>query len=204
MTRCPGIVERLVPGVNRRWDEGSAALRQHVLRYRLAAAWVRPGDRVLDAACGAGYGAWVLARAGARVTAVDRCKETLRAARAEYAHDRIEWQCLDLDGESPVLGKFERIVSLETIEHVQDPRKLLVRFLSSLKPTGILIVSTPVVPTRHIDPYHLHEWSETEFLTLLRSAAFSTVDRLIQEETFATVVAAAGPEPDLEPRPLVR
>src|SRR5687767_6601798 len=60
---------------------------EHIYRYRFAARFVR-GRRVLDIACGEGYGAAALLRAGAAsVIGVDISEEACEHARQKYGID---------------------------------------------------------------------------------------------------------------------
>jgi protein-L-isoaspartate(D-aspartate) O-methyltransferase len=61
---------------------GRAMMEPMVLARMVQLAAVRPGDRALVAAAGTGYGAAVLARMGARVTALEGDAPLLEIARA--------------------------------------------------------------------------------------------------------------------------
>ena len=196
------MVERIVPGVNRHYGEGSAALRQHLARYRIACAYIRVGDRVLDAACGAGYGSFLLAEAGARVLGVDRDSEALDHARTTYDHSRIKWLQADLEGPLDLDDRFDRIVCFETIEHVRSASALVKRLASLLSPRGLLICSVPIVPTMHFDPFHLRDFTDETFLNLLTDTGFIPLDRYSQEDTFLTLIGSFTDAPDLESQPV--
>jgi 2-polyprenyl-3-methyl-5-hydroxy-6-metoxy-1,4-benzoquinol methylase len=212
MSNATNIIERLIPGVNRRYGSSSSALRQHLVRYRLAAAYVQRGQSVLDAASGSGYGSMLLAAAGGDVVAVDRDATAIRHGRRFYGHPSIRWIRADLEewaaGRLRLRGcqalEFHRVVSLETIEHVRDPLALLQAFRGHLRRDGALICSVPIVDSMHFDPYHKHDFSEESFTTLLRDSGFHVVDRLVQEDTFLTVVARWTDEADLEGAPVPR
>lgn len=202
MKNSSHIIERLIPGVNRLYGQGSAVLRQHLLRYRFAAAYMRNGDRVLDAGCGSGYGTRLLAQTGAKVTGVDRAREAIDYARSIYADDRVTWVCSSLEDYSSPEDHFHRITCFETIEHVNNPGMLLRSFSRILRKDGLLLCSVPIVPSRHFDQYHLHDFTEDSFLDLLDSSGFHLIDRLLQEFTILTIVASLTDCPDLEPQPL--
>src|SRR5579864_1905821 len=71
--------ERMVPEVS-----GGYTFWEHVYRYAFACRFVR-GKRVLDIACGEGYGAAALMKAGAtRVVGVDISEEVCRHACNRY------------------------------------------------------------------------------------------------------------------------
>ncbi len=143
---------------------------EHVGRYRFARDFVR-GQRTLDIACGEGYGAAALAKAGASaVIGVDIAPETCEQARLKYGLDaRVgDAQAIPLPDHS-----VDRVISFETIEHVDNPAGFVDEVVRVLGPDGIFIVSTPNRPVYSPDgtsnPYHLVELDEPEFVELLRS-----------------------------------
>ena len=62
----------------------------HVSRYEFARALIRPGDRVLDASCGLGYGSALLAGGTLAefVLGVDVDESAMHYATEHYAGDR--------------------------------------------------------------------------------------------------------------------
>lgn len=141
----------------------------HVVRYQLAATLVRPGDTVLDAACGLGYGSHVLASLSpaARITGIDLSDWAVDFARRNYASDRVDFRCGSLPealDEVPD-ASVDFVVSLETLEHVTDPQALLAAFDRVLKPGGRIFVSVPNdwadETGEDPNPHHLHvyDWA---------------------------------------------
>lgn len=130
----------------------------HVDRYVMAADVCRTGDRVLDVACGVGYGAEVIGRRVAvAYTGVDR----------PGVVDPRFWPFgafvgADLDDWTPA-GVYDVGVCFETLEHVADPARLA-RLLSDA--CGRLIVSAPTVPTTGANPYHRHDFTLADLLDL--------------------------------------
>ena len=157
--------ERMVP------DEAHArTFWEHVERYRFAKDFVR-GKRVLDIACGEGYGAAALAKAGAAsVTGVDIASEVCEHARRKYGLDARTGnaQSIPLQDRS-----IDLVVSFETIEHVDAPAAFLGECARVLVPEGTLIGSTPNRPVYSgaggLNPFHRLEFDEREFVDLLRS-----------------------------------
>ncbi len=156
------IAERLVPGTPE-WDVFEAEHRQ---RYEFFAQRCR-GLRVLDVACGVGYGSQLLAERGAAsVTGVDISPEAIAIARAQFAHPNVEYvqgNATQLAG----LGKaFDVAVSFETVEHLPDPEALIREVRGVLVPGGFFACSTPnrdAGRKGHANPFHLREWSFDEF-----------------------------------------
>ena len=115
---------------------------EHYHRYAFARGMVS-GLRVLDAACGEGYGSALLAGAASGVTGVDVSAEAVQHARERYASKNLDFRaadCLDLPFAA---DEFDCIVSFETLEHLEDHDGLLNEFRRVLKPAGFLLLSSP-------------------------------------------------------------
>lgn len=102
---------------------------------------------VLDAGCGRGVIARILAQRypAAVVEAVDLDAETQRR-NTEIARQmglkNCQFLCADLAAfESP--GKYDLIVSVDNLEHVDDDQGVLSRFFSSMQAGGTLVVHVP-------------------------------------------------------------
>lgn len=139
----------------------------HVFHYHFASNYVRPGDVVLDAACGLGYGSHVLlSNSGAqKVIGVDLSPYAVDYASSMYGSKNINF----FKGHAEKLtflddSSVDLICSFETLEHVKDPKALLHEFDRVLKPTGRLIVSVPNlwVDETGQDPnpwhFHVYDW----------------------------------------------
>jgi SAM-dependent methyltransferase len=152
--------------------------RRHLAVYEWIGARVR-GMRVLDMACGEGYGSAVLARTAAGVVGVDANPEAHEHARLRYAAPNLRF-------EHALIERFEEpadaIVFLQTIEHLEQPQAALEHFRSLLKGGGAVFVSTPNVLTlaprgapRSDNPWHVREYRASEFEQLCRSC-FGSVE----------------------------
>lgn len=162
-------LERLVPETLRSEEvTGQLTLELHLERYRFAAEHAKPG-RILDIACGVGYGTSLLREEIAsvqEVIGVDCSEEAVEYAKQTYQKPGIHFLTDDaMKFDDP--DGFETIVSLETIEHVPDPGGLISRLLRLLKPGGIFIGSVPTTPTVDANPHHMHDFTEESFRRLL-------------------------------------
>lgn len=166
--------ERLILEPETPWFWEPMAL-EHVGRYLFAKDRVG-GLRVLDAACGTGYGSALLARAAASVTGVDIDVATIGFAAKRWASPTTSFVVGDV-GNLPFADRtFDAIVSFETIEHVPDPDRVLDEFSRVLKPAGLLLVSTPSrdvynwvsFPHGEGNPFHHSEMTPDEFGSRLR------------------------------------
>ena len=169
--------ERTLPDV----PEENYWYQRHLAVYDWIAARVR-GLRVIDMACGEGYGSELMARAGARaVVGVDANPEAHEHARLRYTSENLRF-------ERDMVERFDEscdaLVFLQTIEHVQNPGELLERFKTLVGPGGVAYVSTPNVLTlappgaeRSGNPWHVYEYRPEEFAALCRTH-FPTVQLL--------------------------
>ena len=163
-------LERIVPAALDAEDAtGQATFELHLARYAYAAEQLRPG-RVLDIACGVGYGSQLLSQRHDEVSVVgvDLSEAAIAYARDHYAGPRVEFRVADAMHFEDSEG-FDGIVSLETIEHVAAPGALLQHLASLLRPEGVLIASVPTTPSVDLNPHHLHDFSEKSFRRLVES-----------------------------------
>jgi ubiquinone/menaquinone biosynthesis C-methylase UbiE len=155
--------ERMLPE-----KAGAVTFWEHIYRYRFATRFVR-GKRVLDIACGEGYGAAALSRAGAAsVIGVDISEETCEHARRKYGVDARQGSAdqIPLPAQS-----IDVVVSFETIEHVERPEAFLDECLRVLMPGGTLVLSTPnreaFQEMGNENPFHCSELTENEFVSMI-------------------------------------
>jgi ubiquinone/menaquinone biosynthesis C-methylase UbiE len=116
---------------------------EHMHRYALAGAWCA-GKRTLDAACGEGYGSAMLAGKASSVEGVDISGEAVAHARKRYGqHANLQFQVADCTSLPFADDEFDRVVSFETLEHLEAQEQLLQEFRRVLKPDGLLVLSSP-------------------------------------------------------------
>ena len=160
--------ERFLPGCT-----GEIAY-EHWHRYAFARRFVA-GKRVLDAACGEGYGTMLLGAVAQSVLGVDVDVATINHAKAAYGetvHRRfIAASCAGMPLPS---ASIDVIVSFETIEHVDavEQRQMMGEFARVLKPDGLLIMSSPnkrlySEARNYVNPYHVNELDREGFARLL-------------------------------------
>ena len=154
--------------MSREWSPRADA---HMVRYALAADWVRPGDTVVDCACGLGYGSAILAArsSGANFIGVDLDEQAVAYAQSQfgerYGVDYVAASGADLHFLEDC--SVDTIVSFETIEHVEDYLALIAEFRRVLKPDGRIIASVPNLwvdeTGRDPNPYHFHAFDWPKF-----------------------------------------
>mgnify|MGYP003682006201 FL=1 len=101
------------------------------------------GRSALDVGCGAGLVCEPMARLGADVTGVDASAENIGVASAHAESSGLDIRYMAGELASLNLGTFDLVTSFEVIEHVADKPAFLEQLAASLKPDGILVMSTP-------------------------------------------------------------
>ncbi len=168
----PRTGERTLPDV----PEENYGVRRHLA----VSAWIAArvgGMRVVDRACGEGYGSDLLAAGppgegagAASVVGVDANPEAHEHARLRYTRPNLRF-------ERDLVERFaepcDAVVFLQTIEHVQDPGAILEHFKAMLAPGGVAYVSTPNLLTlappgaeKSENPWHVKEYRAAEFRAL--------------------------------------
>lgn len=167
--------ERIVPG-----QVDPDLFHEHMARYAFACRLARH-KRVLDAACGSGYGSAALAAQASFVAALDISREAVEAARRAYARPNLAFLAARAEQMPFRDATFDLIVAFEVIEHLDDWRALLAEARRLLAPGGQFIVSTPnrlyYAQTRAIagpNPYHVREFDYSEFRSALQEFFPST------------------------------
>lgn len=144
--------------------ESGARADAHMVRYALAASLVRPGDTVLDCACGLGYGSAILAAqsSGSRFIGIDLDPDTVAYADANFGRQYgVEYQAASATDLSHIADdSIDLVVSFETIEHLEDYHAFLREARRVLRPDGRIIASVPNLwvdeTGKDPNPYHFH------------------------------------------------
>ncbi len=159
--------ERTLPDV----PEENYWFRRHLAVYEWIAQRVR-GLRVIDMACGEGYGSDVLAASAASVVGVDANPDAHEHAQRRYRRSNLRFARELVETFS---APADAVVFLQTIEHVQDPAAVLDHFRSLVGERGVVYVTTPNVLTlapkgaeRSDNPWHVKEYRAEEFHALCR------------------------------------
>lgn len=153
----------------------------HLSRYEFAAQFVN-GKRVLDIACGSGYGTRALFDAGAcSADGVDLAQEVVDFATERFGCEGVRYAC-DSIYTYQSDRRYDVIVSYETIEHVDDYKKALANLHRLLSDQGVLIISSPnrfitspkaaSLSDAPANPYHVLEFVQDEFVDAITSAGF--------------------------------
>jgi SAM-dependent methyltransferase len=147
---------------------------EHWHRYAFVAGIVR-GLRVLDAACGEGYGSFLLAHTAAQVTGIDISADAVAHAHERYPLENLEYVNGSVTGLPLPDASVDVVVSFETIEHLSPQREMLAEFRRVLTPGGVLVISSPNRPVYNEEGevenhFHVGELDRDELKALLDPA----------------------------------
>ncbi len=163
--------ERFLPGC-----AGEIAY-EHWHRYAFARRFAA-GKRVLDAACGEGYGTSLVGSVATVAVGIDIDAAAVAHANARYgAAERLGFIECSCDALPLADGTFDMVMSFETIEHLSaaDQPRMLAEFARVLTPDGILVISSPNKrlysdARDYHNEFHLHELYRDDLVRALAPA----------------------------------
>ncbi|MCV7176414.1 class I SAM-dependent methyltransferase [Mycolicibacterium sphagni] len=164
--------ERTIPGL----AEENYWFRRHEVVYRCLLD-LCAGRDVLEAGCGEGYGADLIASVANRVVAVDYDQATVAHVRARYPRVTM------LEGNLAALplpdASVDVVVNFQVIEHLWDQPQFVAECARVLRPGGVLLMSTPNRITfspgldTPVNPFHTRELNAAELAELLTDGGFA-------------------------------
>ncbi len=172
--------EQLLPGAIT--SAANLLVRKH--RYIFACAFVQ-NKVVLDCACGMGYGSNYLKGKASMVIGGDISREAVKYAKNLYKQEGLFFLQLDATKLPFCDNFFDVIISLETIEHLENYKSFLCECIRVLKRGGTFICSTPnryrlIFPFKKpLGPFHVHEFTVNEVRELM--GKFFQIERLFYQ-----------------------
>ena len=169
-----------------RWLPGFCKLhthQEHMYRYEWVKDFVK-NKKVLDIACGTGFGSYILASNGgaAEVTGCDIDERSVKYASYKNKHPHISFSVQNAEA-IRLEKKFDIVVSFETIEHLNKPEAFLQNVNAMMNDDGFFFVSTPISYVDHNEKpdniYHVTEWGFKRFQAIV-SQYFSIQDIFLQ------------------------
>jgi SAM-dependent methyltransferase len=153
--------------------------RRHVAAYRAAAHLLPDAGPVLDLGCGVGHSFHELDPR--ETVGVDLDAGAL-------AGQQRETHTADMRDLPLAAGRFASVLSVQSLEHVPDPERVLQECVRVLQPGGTAVYVTPNRLTfakadEIIDPYHYREFTAAELRALC-----------VQQFTAVTMYGLAGSE----------
>lgn len=164
--------EQFVPNLT-----SSRLQNDHLERYQFVLNYTK-NKKVLDIACGTGYGSHLVASNGAKfVYGKDIQEESIKYAKENFKKENLNFNICDATKLDLGDNSIDVVISFETIEHIKIDRvEIYLRELKRvLKDDGIIIISTPnkrVVSPFSKKPkniYHTKEYTIYELKCLLKN-----------------------------------
>ena len=151
------------------YNENTPWWGEHAHRYHMTFPYISPNNKILDIACGNGFGSYMLSKkTNNTVIGADISEEAITTCSAKFS-DNSNLTFKLVDGTNMLFQDcyFDTIVSFETIEHTTSYLKMLSEFNRALKNDGLVIISTPNIivnsPTGVVlNPYHTQEFTYDE------------------------------------------
>lgn len=159
--------ERIIPGA-----VSESALSEHYARYLFALEMCK-GKKVLNVACGAGYGSEVLLKVANEVFNVDISEQLVAYGNLRYGNYKNHFVTMDAQKMSFPDQFFDVVVSFETFEHLPKYKKFISECSRVLRPGGALIISMPnknvTSPglSTPLNQFHFKEWTLSQFKRLV-------------------------------------
>ncbi len=159
------------------WDYGKTF---YYHEYVFAAKYITAQDTVLDLSCGWGSGTNILASVCKKAIGADVSEALISSARDRFDRDNLRF--IVSDGQDVQLEEntVDVVVSIHTMEHVEDDAKFLSEIQRVLRPGGKLILEVPLrmrrpfihndnpfVPKTAEFPGHVREYDVDGFVALV-------------------------------------
>lgn len=175
--------ERLIPELHKH----SLTYGEHLSRY-LSVTEIVKGKKVLDVACGVGYGTQLLAKTAKEVDGADISEEAINYAKEHYQAKNVTFTVSDATALPYKTGEFDVVVSFETIEHITNQVAFVKEVRRVLKPGGVFVVSTPNDDEfMEGNEFHVHEFDLAEMKKVV-GKAFKNSQLYFQGTWFAAGV----------------
>lgn len=138
-----------------------AVMQEHWARYNHVLP-LCTGKRVLDVACGSGYGSDLLAQSAKGVTGGDISHDAISYCKAHYHRPNLSFGVMDIRKLPFSDNSFDMVVSFETLEHILEGDLFLKEVCRVLSDKGSLAISTPLGGPCG-NPYHVAYYQKGNF-----------------------------------------
>lgn len=167
---------------------------EHIYRYLFIKDFINSNDTVLDVACGSGYGSKLIAQESTPTSVIgaDISRQIIEfAERLNSSINNLSFKQADATNPASFSkNQFSKIVSFETLEHVEETmmKKMITNYYNWLTEDGMLFCSTPfenIVPLFRdgikINQYHCKHYTDVEMKEILQNAGFKDIKIYYQD-----------------------
>ena len=99
------------------------------------------GKKVIDVGCGTGFFAYQVAKKGGIVLGIDYSEEAIKLAKEKYDHKNLSYKKMDINDR--MTKKFDVVISIGTLEHMNRPYTMLKKLRNLLEKNGRIIITSP-------------------------------------------------------------
>jgi len=160
----------------------SGADNAHIARYLLARGFVNPGEIVVDAACGTGYGSRLLAEVAKFVHGYDIDRRAVSVAVSRKT-DNTAFHVTDLERGDIV--RCDVAVSIETLEHLVNPENLVKKFYR--RANRLFVFSVPLNEEAGANPFHNTTFTRDSIVKLVTDCGWKMFHSFMQGNHFIGV-----------------
>lgn len=144
---------------------------EHLHRYAITFDFIK-NKKVLDIACGEGYGCYLMSKMASHITGIDIDYQTINKAKDKYNITNIDFLQGDIFKIPANKQSFDVITCFETLEHTDNHDAVLKELKRVLKPSGLLFISTPDKKNysekrNYSNPFHKKELYFEQFKLLV-------------------------------------
>lgn len=147
---------------------------EHLHRYQEVLKSLNGNEKILDIACGSGFGTHLLSgNSKGKVYGGDLSSEAINLCQKTWNKDNLSYEIMDGTQLKFEDNYFDVVVSFETIEHTAMFNEMILELKRIVKPTGTIYLSTPNIKINSplgivTNPYHTQEWNTEEFDKILK------------------------------------
>lgn len=158
-------------------DEGQPVdSNEPINRYKFILQFIEKTDKVLDMACGKGGGTRIISDFAKEVCGIDYEKRYIDDANKKFSKSNLEFICGNDELLEKFGGKFDKVISTHTMEHVTNDELFLRRIHFCLKTNGELIIEVPRLAPYPLGcplwPHHKREYTQDQLENLLEKTNF--------------------------------
>jgi len=143
-------------------------------------------EKILDVGTGSGFYARYAAEKGAKVTAVDMSTEMLGVAKNISSKNGLRISFIKADAQKLPFKNhsFDKVVSVDLIEHLPQPEKFLKRIIEVIKPRGLIVIAWPHAYSPYRFKYYFEKLILQRSLPYTRWISTAYVSRWFESNGF--------------------
>lgn len=168
--------------------EEDIIIRRGIERYMYARQFAY--GKVIDIACGVGYGSYLVSKNPdvTKVVGYDRAEKAIVQAKNNFLTEKTDFI---LGDPTTIQGKFDFLMCLETIEHLPNPTVL--KELVDRCEINEIVISFPNKKTTHYNKFHLWDITQEDILRLFSGFECFKVN-IIHDSTIMNLVRVTRDE----------